>query len=406
MKKSLQHCFITCAFLFQVTMAQAYQPYAATVVVDTSSATVHEPNLVDLSRSLKSTSLELLIPVYTPTSPVAIGINLRGIDLLTSFAANSTTLVVEIPQAGITQSFTGSTRDESLNLLRDFIRNGGTKHKLLKAYAKYSPIDPIAGNPTSLMSQMAQSDYALGRLSPLAGCNFCWSSQPIVHQFQAGLDTTRAFSDPFDTTAVSLPLRYSYSPNLEWAFILDAPITFFANGGAYSIVNSIGVGLWLPITQEWSLTPIIRGGAGGSLDLCTSGTFLSSGLTSEYNYKICDYVLSMTNYAGYIFSGNFWLTGVNFNYHLHNYIFKNGLSLTSCEGFTLCDRPINFSLSFVDTCFAKDRLFINHYDEVGFSLFTTNVNPCLDYDCLSIGFAYQFGKKSYKGYRLNLDYQF
>lgn len=388
------------------TSVEARQPYHARVTVDTTSASVSDPNLVDLSRSLKTTSIQKLIPIYTPVSPVSIDINLRGITALTSFAANSTTLVVQIPQAGTVQTFTGSTREESLVLFRDFIRNGGDRHKLLRAYARFSPIDPIAGNPNSLMAKMAQSDYLLGKLSPLSGCDSCWSAQPIVHQFQTGLNSERAFSSGFDATLVTLPLRYSYSPNLSWALILDAPFTYIRNGGASSLFSSLGFGLRLPITCNWSLTPTFRTGAGGSLDLCTSGCFLSSGVTSVYNYKISDFVLTMTNYAGYFTSTNLWLTGINFNYHLHNYVIKNGLSLTTCKGFTLCKIPLNFGVSFTDTYFARERLFIKHYDEIGLSLIATGINPCLNYDCVTLEFAYQFGEKSYKAYQLNLAYQF
>lgn len=409
---------LACATLLlcQLTAIHARQPYHATVSVGLASGTVSAPNLVDLTNDLKTANIDAFIPFYTPVTPVGININLRGIDLLTSFAANSNTLVVSIPQAGITQTFTGATRDESLRLLREFIRNGGNDQngkgsgrghgRLLKAYAKFSPIDPIAGNPNSLMALMAQSDYLLGHLSPLSGCDCCWNAQPIVHQFQLGSFAGRAFSRGFDTTSATFPLRYSYSPDLNWALILDAPLTYNRNGGASSIVGSVGMGLRIPVTHDWSLTPIVRGGAGGSLDLCTSGSFISAGLTSVYNYKFCEYVLSMTNYAGYISSTNLWLSGINFNYHLHNYIFKNGLSLTSCQGFTLCNRPVNFSISFEDSCFTREHLFIKHYDEVGISMITNYINPCIDYDCLSLGFFYQFGQKNYKGYFLNLAYQF
>jgi len=397
---------LVCLFLCPFILLQAKQPYQATVMVGPASATISDPNLVDLTNDLKTTSLELLIPFYTPVTPVSIDINIRGILALTSFAANSTTLVVTLPQAGTVQTFTGATREDSLHLFKDFIRDGGSHHQLLHAYAKYSPIDPIAGNPNSLMSQMAQCDYLIGHLSPLSGCDCSWSAQPIVHQFQVGSSYTRGFSKGFDTTSLTLPLRYSYSPDLNWAFIVDAPLTYIRNGGASSVFTSIGFGLRVPITANWSLTPTLRGGGGGTLDLCTSGAFVSVGLNSVFNYKIYDYVLSMTNYAGYYSSTNLWLTGVNFNYHLHNYIFKNGLSVTSCKGFTLCDRPLNFSVTFVDSCFTREQLYIKHYDEIGFTLFETNINPCLAYDCLSIGFTYQFGEKNYKGYNLNIDYQF
>lgn len=184
------------------------------------------------------------------------------------------------------------------------------------------------------------------------------------------------------------------------------PFTYNRNGGASSVFGSLGIGIRTPITDNWSLTPTIRAGAGGSLDLACSGSFVSAGLISLYNYKLCDYVLSLTNYVGYFASTNLWLTGVNFNYHLHNTIFKNGLSLTSCKGFTVFQRAISFKVSIEDTYFAGNPLFIRHFDEVTIALITTHLNPCIDYDCLSAGIAYRFGQKGYKGYSLNLEYQF
>lgn len=397
--------FLLCACF--IANLQAYQPYHAFISVPPVSAQVSASNLLNLNRELKTAALEQIVPIYTPTSPVEIDINLRGVDVFSSFAANSTTLVVVIPQSNVIETFTGSTRDESIALLRQYLRDGGTHHHLLRTYARYSPIDPIAGNPNSLMAQMGQSDYSMGHLSLLSTCDSsCWSAQPIVHQFQAGLSTLRAFSHLFDTTTVSVPLRYSYSPNGDWAFILDAPVTFIANGGAYSVYSSLGTGIRIPMTCNWSLTPCVRVGAGGSLDLCTAGDFVSAGITSVLNLPLWDYVLSVTNYAGYINSGNLWLSGVNFNYNLHNYIFKNGLALNTCEGFCLWGRPINFSLTFIDSCFTKDRLYIRHYDEVGVFLIANYLNPCIDYDCFSLGFSYQFGEKSYKGYNLSMVYQF
>lgn len=253
---------------------------------------------------------------------------------------------------------------------------------------------------------MAQADYLTGNLSPLSGCNCGWSAQPIVHQFQVGFLAARGFSKGFDTTSVILPLRYSYSPDLNWALIVDAPFTYNRNGGASSVFGSLGLGVRLPITCKWSLTPIVRVGAGGSLDLCTSGSFFSAGVTSVYQYKMDNVVLDITNYAGYTTSTNLWLTGVNFNYRLQTYIFKNGLTLKTCNAFTFCNRPLNFSVSFVDTLFSRNRLYIRHYDEIGLSVIASGINPCLDYDCLTLGFAYQFGEKNFKGYCLNLTYQF
>ena len=405
MNHTLSKWILTFALFCQGASLSGREPYHALVTVNKASEKVSDPNLVDLKRSLGKALVTLSTDV-PPLSPAAIDINLRGIFLLNSFAANSTALVLEIPQANIVETFDGGTREASLILLKDFIRDGGTNGRLFRAYAKFSPIDPIAGNPNSLMSQMAQADYLLGHLSPLSGCNCCWSAQPVIHQFQAGSYVGRAFSNGFDTTIVTLPIRYSFSPNQKWAFILDAPLSYFRNGGASSLFGSLAMGLRLPITSFWALTSTLRFGAGGTMDLCTAGAFVSPGLLSTIDFKVSDYVLSMTNYAGYTSSVNVWLTGINFNYHLHNYIFKNGIAITTCQGFNFCKRPFNLSLGFIDTAFSRGHLFINHYDEINVSLITNNVNPLVNYDSLSLQLAFQYGQRSYKGYFFNLTYQF
>lgn len=398
-------CLVLLGLIFQGCFIEGYEPYRAQVTVDDVTGHVRAPNLVDLNRELKTSSLVDLIPIYTPVSPVSMQINLRGLVANAAFATGSTTLVFTVPNSNIIETFTGGTRDESLILMKEFIKEGRSIKKLLKGYTRYSPIDPIAGNPKSLISEMADSDYKMGHLYPFSGCG-CYEAQPVVHQFQAGFNVGRAFAHEFDTTSVAIPFRYSYSPNLRWALILDAPLEYYRNGGASSIFLSIGTGVRLPITESWSLTTMARMGSGGSLDLCTSGNFVGGGVTSVYNLKICDYVASLTNYAGYLASTNLWLTGINFNYHLKSFVFKNGLSIVSCSGFSLWERTFHLKAEIKDTYFANSRLFINHYDEVSFALIAPCLNPCLSYDCLTTEFAFQWGQKGYKGYQLNIVYQF
>lgn len=384
----------------------AYEPYHATVNVSGDTAKVSAPNLVDLSRELRGSSIKALIPIYTPTSELLVDINLRGIDTIGYFAQNSTVLVVTIPQANIIEVFDGGTRDASFTLYKDYIRDAGVRFKLLRAYAKYSPIDPIAGNPNSLMAQMAQSDYLLGRLTPLSGCDCTCSPQPITHLFQMGLNAERAFSYPYDTSSVTVPVRYSYSPRRSWAVIIDAPLTYIRNGGASSFYGSLGIATRLPFKNYWAVTPTARVGAGGTLDLCTAGSILSAGVESVLQMKVKSCVLAVTNYAGYYATTNLWLTGINFNYRLENWISKNGVSINTCQGVSFCKRRFNLGFFFIDSYFPTNKLFINHYDEVGINLITTGVNPRLQYDCLTFGFSYTFGQQKYKGFSLNFAYQF
>lgn len=386
----------------------AREPYHVDLTVDSTTAKVSAPNLVDLKRNLRTSAIEDLIPIYTPNSPLSLDINLRGILALASFAANSTTLVVEIPNAGITETFTGATRDDSVALFKDYILDAGAKHKLLKAYARHSPIDPIAGNPNSLMANMAEADYLLGRLYPQSGCNCCLYSQPVLHEFQSGTSFVRGFSKGYETSSATLPLRYSYSPCRTWALIVDAPLTYNKTGGASSLSGSAGVGFRYPLTCKWSITPVLRVGTGLSLDLATGTLFCSVGATSSYDHKVKPgvVVFSLINYIGYTTSANIWTTGVNWNYNLHNFIFKNGFTFTTCEGVKFYNRVFNAALFFEDTTFTRDRLYIMHYDEVGISINTCGLNKRISWDSLTLGLSYQFGERDYYGYRFNVFYQF
>jgi len=411
MHKTIHKIILSCvAFggLFCMnTSLEARNPYHADIVVGAESARFSESTILNLIEDLETISIQRRIAVYTSNSAASLFLNLRGLIGIASYAANSTALTISIPQAGISETFVGATREESNQLFDEFIKNDPhASLNLRKAHAKYTAIDPIAGNPNSLMSLMTQADYLLGRLSPLAGCDYCWTAQPIHNQFQAGIQTGWAFCDEFTTSVFTLPLRYTYSRDLNYAFIIDAPQTFLVNGRAVSYNGSLATGLRVPITHEWSLTTIFRGGLGLSGDLSTAGIFASAGMVSDLDFKFCDYVLTMDNYVGYIVSTPFHAGGVNFDYHLYNFVFKNGLTLTSCNGFTCCGAPMNFNLTFTDTAFTGSSLFIDHYDEVTFSLVTTRVNPYIGYDSVSIGGSYQFGHRNYKGYTLNFIYQF
>jgi len=380
--------------------------YDAFITVDAVTAKASATCLLNLVQDIRTSSLEQLIPFYNPNDPTSFGFNLRGLQVNAFFPANSTELFVTSPEVGITQNFQGATRDESLSLFKEYFTNNALKSKgFLKAHARLTPIDPMAGNPNSLMAQMGQADFALGRLSLLSGCG-CWSAQPIVNQFQLGVNYDRGFSKGYDMTLVSFPLRYSYSPDYNWAFILDAPIAVLSTGGSYSVFGSVGLGVRIPITRDWSLTPTFRSGFGGSIDMNCGSFFASPGILSNLQYPIQNFVLGMTNFIGYYCSGPLHVGGVNADYHLHNWVVKNGLYLTSCDGFAVCGRSFNFDLFITDSYFGGDKLFIEHYDEVGISLITTNVLPWLDYDALSIGFSYQFGEKGWKGYSINTLYQF
>lgn len=384
---------------------EARNPYEANIFFNAEKSTVTASTITNLVRDLKTSDIQKDLSGYTNTSPIALKINLRGIDVISAFAANSTTLTVFFPQVNINESFTGTTRDQSLTLFKDFLQNNRNEGKRLRrAQAALTPIDPIAGNPNSLMAQMAQGDYRLGRLSPLAGCSCDWSAQPVNHLFNEGVNIGRSFCE-FDTSYAVFPYRYSYSPDRDWAFIIDAPQAALVNGRAFSYNGTFALALRAPLAKWWSLTSIVRGGLGLAIDLSTGGAFVSTALTSNMQWCFGDILLAVTNSASYIASTPLHGDGVNFDYHLQNYVFKNGITISTCNGL-LGYRTVNLQVYYLNSDFKGRKLFIENYNDVGASIIFENVNPWVCYDVLKVGGTYQFGQKGYKSYALNIDYQF
>lgn len=375
-------------------LLEAHRPYTAYVFVDEAKERVTATNLVDLQRELSFKALAKAFPGYHPDDAVAMEIDLRGIRAAAVFEKNSTTLLVSIPDADLFEIFTAATRDGSLALFKDYLKEAGRHHRLLKAYARFSPIDPMGGNPTSLMAVMAQRDFLLG--------GSCFSCCP---SFLLGGYLTRAFSHGFDTTTVTLPLSYRQTLPYKSTLFCELPVTFQENGGAYSLFGSLALALAFPLVENrWQLMALSRLGAGGSMDLACAGNFASFGVKSEYTCPARRMDIILTNYAGYFSSTNFWLSGINCNYHLHNWIFKNGLTLALGEGINLCAKELFLSAFVVDTVFSKDPLYVRHYDEVGGSLALCRCFTGADR--LSLRLSYFFGEKSFKGYSLYFTYEF
>ena len=84
--------------------------------------------ITDLVHALQTTNLQSLVGSYTDTSAASAVLNIRGVTALASFDANSTTLHFSVPSAGVNQTFTGATRNDSEQQLLDFLlKNGGSE---------------------------------------------------------------------------------------------------------------------------------------------------------------------------------------------------------------------------------------------------------------------------------------
>jgi hypothetical protein len=405
---------LTLCFMTMTIAAKAADPFSSAITIDANTPQTRGfVSLGDLIAEFTDINLATVAPTYTMNSAVTAAVNLRGFNGVTlSYAANSTTLNLSIPELGINQNFTGATRNDSQDALKQWFRGDGRQAltSLLNKLAQASPIDPIAGNPNSLMSQMAVADFnnAFNGVS-VSGGGATGVVDRAGHGFvgvaaRFGSYTMR----DYESTYVSLPLTYSYLfSNSRYSLNLDLPLTYIKNNGAKTASAMLGVGLGIPVAEHWSLTPALRVGVAGSSDLGSAGIVYSGGVTSLYRFDpINGFGIGVANMLAYYKTTSVKVGDYDVGYSLSNTVFRNGLSFQHDAGFTLFETPLVWDAQAALTNFAGSALYSRYYTDIAFSLGTRKRAGDLVWNALRLGLTYTFGDNNVKGSTFNLGYTF
>ena len=92
---------------------------------------------------------------------LSIELNYRGIDLTANFNANDDEVVFTIPSLNKTWSYEGTSRQGSWTQLTDaLVQESDLVNDLLGLMVLYTPNDPVAGNPSSLMDNFVRLDFS------------------------------------------------------------------------------------------------------------------------------------------------------------------------------------------------------------------------------------------------------
>jgi len=325
----------------------------------------------DAINNLDVDAIQNQISNYTDTSAVSGTVNFRGLEISAGFAANSNTLSISIPSINVDETFTGADRDASVDLLEDWLKKeaGGIVTDIMQWLAANSATDPIAGSPTGLTANMAASSYERGftlattELEPrtieageknanLAGIGFEFG------YFEVGDSDQQSYTVPLSYT-----IRSNTNPRKK--FTINVPITITDLEGAYTYSVGLGGGLTWPITERWALTPALDYGFMGSIDLGSVGQIISPSITSSYSWPIRNMKLNMGNMIGYMESFKISFDDYSFDPGIANTVFRNGLMLfIPTEKFR---KNTGLELFFTDTRFTGTDLYIDSYNEIGFS---------------------------------------
>jgi hypothetical protein len=393
--------------------AAARDLFSGTFTVDGQTTTAGTSNASDFANLFTDAGLNSLFSTYTTNSAAVADVSLRGVPATISYNANSATLRLVIPSIGVDESFAGATRDQSQDMALDWLKGGGgsAMTRFLQQAVASTPVDPMAGNPNSLMNQMGAADFGAA-LGGAGGTGSSFGATGTGSRFGAMARFGSYSASGYDTTVWSLPLGYEYGFSNGMELVVDAPITLVETSGAQSYSGSVGLGLRIPIalpweSVKWSLTPVLRGGGVGSVDAGAVGGMWSGSVTSVLDLRVDEAsTATIGNMVSRLQTLPIDVAGYNVSYELTNFMFRNGLiytrRLTEWGG-----RQVSGSVFVVDTRFTGDALYVNSYQEYGAYLSLGDpIRQPGQPTPMRVGFTFLNGDNGYQGFSLNFGISF
>ena len=393
-----------------ISGAQAASLFSVIVNVGGQTTTASFTSFEHAVDVLSTSGLRSLVPSYTGVEAATITLNLRGLTAVASYTtANSTRLVFTVSSLGITEAFQGATRDASEQQLEDFLKKNGNDilSRMGKEFARVSPVDPIAGNPNSLMSQLVAQDFntsftdvsniaAPPRTSGAAG-----QVERVGNFFGIGPRYSQYRQDGLTSKAFSLPLSYTFrndlDPRIQTSFSI--PITLTDTEGAKGYSVGLSGAYRFPINDNWALRPAVSLAAAGSIDLGSAAAVASVSVTSTYLIPMGATELGIGNMVGYYSTLKVSSGDYSYNPKISNTVFRNGILFSHAVG-----DSSSMEWTLVDTYFSGSELYIKHYDEVGVSI-GTNRSARSARAYFRCGANYLTSSKS-KGFNVYLNYYF
>ncbi|MEM9048500.1 MAG: hypothetical protein AAGC92_07240 [Pseudomonadota bacterium] len=364
--------------------------------------------------SLNENGYESINPAYSDSAPATANVNYRGVDIVVRYPDGGETVIFEIPSTGFSETF-DDFEDRSANedALVDFLESNqdGVFTQVLQEAVANTPSDPVAGTPSSLMSKMVEADFTMGTTigpepNQVASANEGYNRTRSSFGLNARFGSFTA--DDTEINVVDLPLNWSRPlDDPRYAVILDLPLTYVETEGTDSFSGSMGLGLRLPLYDNWTLTPAIRGGVVGSLDLGAAAALGGVSLVSNYRFSYEQFDFGIGNSVAYLQTFPLDIDGVEFDYDLQNVVLRNGISVSGPLGFKIFGQNATWEGSVVNTLFFGDELYAENVTDIAFSLGTVQSLNGFTWDSFRIGVTYTFSADSdYEGFRLNFGYRF
>lgn len=324
--------------------------------------------------------------LYTDQSAVSGVLDFRGLPIYGFWDQNSSVFRISVPaldaEGEVYQNqFAGATRAESYALFDSYLNDIEDEEAerlvrlLLRQLARYSPVDPLAGNPNSVQStvirsalDMSSSDSAIEQAAANGGTNTPGDPWIIGANYNWGSSGHGRYD--FWRADGRVARSFRLAEGGRALLKIDLPFSYSEVNGARAATVQLGVGVEVPvIAQRWSLEPRIGYGLTASDQLGSVGHLISPSLASRYVIQgLGRGRLVIGNMIAYSMTMSTGFTGYNVNPGLKNWAFRNGLAYDLPLKFRGFGRGTSARLGYTFTNFTGDKLYYNSFHEVTFSL--------------------------------------
>jgi hypothetical protein len=397
------------AFDLTVGVGSIYSISNDTLVGGNISNIVGANTLQALKDQLTNANLAQINGSYSPTGAATIRAGYRGLPIVLDTLAGSTAVSLDIPAIGLNKTFSAQTnRDANIKDMFDYLKSSGGDilNQLQQKLAQYSPIDPVAGNPSSMQSRMVSDDFDHNFTSFASNIKAADSSGGAnSNLIGVGLSLASMSVGGVTTQTTTLPLSYTVRNDLDprKQFSFYAPLSSADTAGAKTYGANIGAAFRFPVNDEWALTPAFGYGVTGSEDLGSGASMMAASLTSQYSIKMDGFDLAIGNMVGIYQSTKLNAGDYSIDPHINNTVYRNGI-LASFP-LTSFGQKLALEASYIITNYTGSALYSNMYQEIGLTVGTNkSANAARTY--VRAGATYLTGENGITGYKLNFGYWF
>ncbi len=346
-----------------------------------------------------------LFPGYNQNSLVVSNVRYLGVDVNLTYAQNSQTLNLVIPELGINQPFTGATRRDSAILLRKYLEdNPDLLSRLQKRQAELSPLSPITGVggvlPRAILNDFSAS---FGDTPTRIATSQGTASQGSQSVLGAGVLLSSQSVLGAKVNTLAIPLSYTVRNDIDprRQAMLRGGLAVVDTAGSRSYQGRVSAGYRFPMSDQWVLTPMAGLSAAGSRDAAFAVGVLNGSLASTYTWEFESFDVTMGNMVGYYQTFKLPVK-YTADPKIRIAALVNGVFVSQPVSFG--GSKMSFEYGFSDTRLGGTELYQNNSQELTISL-GTNKNALSARSFFRATLAFQKAKDS-KGASLGLNYWF